>query len=256
MACNHTDHYNQSYNIELVHDTENRSFKSIEPPIHQVAGEQTKTQQQQDQTQTLNTRKKCHGNRKLQHFKRKCRARGLSEEQITTVIHQNNRTISEQSPNDPTIFEQPHPSSKQKRNELATDNSLNTSMKSKSQLSLAAAKKLKHSTKWATFTNDDVSNQASLPNFIAYKPSKYLKMPRRLLLHSLYLQLNYRSKKKKEEQTFVLSRLTIIDQQFCLEQIRSLYQTYFDLGSQHHIWPVSYHIVCSTLMCLTDLFRG
>ena len=148
MACNHTDHYNQSHNIELVHDTENRSFKSIEPPIHQVAGEQTKTQQQQDQTQTLNPIKKCHGNRKLQHFKRKCRARGLSEEQITTVIHQNNRTISEQSPTDPTIFEQPHPSSKRKRDALATDNSLNTSMKSKSQLSLAAAKKLKHSTKY------------------------------------------------------------------------------------------------------------
>ena len=113
-------------------------------------------------------RKKCHGNRKLQHFKRKCRARGLNEEKIITIIHQNNRTISEKSPTDSTISEQPHPSSKRRRDELGTDNSLNTSMKSKSQLSLVAAKKLKHSTKWATFTNDDVSNQASLPNFIAY----------------------------------------------------------------------------------------
>lgn len=41
-------------------------------------------------------KKKCRGNRKLQHFKRKCRSRGMTEEQITTVIHNrnNNNNIS------------------------------------------------------------------------------------------------------------------------------------------------------------------
>ena len=39
--------------------------------------------------------KKCHGNRKLQHFKRKCRARGLTEEQIYGLIQTKHHTISE-----------------------------------------------------------------------------------------------------------------------------------------------------------------
>ena len=41
-------------------------------------------------------KKKCRGNRKLQHFKRKCRSRGMTEEQITTIIHNrnNNNNIS------------------------------------------------------------------------------------------------------------------------------------------------------------------
>jgi hypothetical protein len=66
-------------------------------------------------------------------------------------------------------------------------------------------------------------------------------MPQRLLLHSLHLQLNCALKKKKE-QHFILSRLKTIDQQFCLEQIRSLHQTYFDLGLQQQLWPVSFSI--------------
>jgi len=53
-----------------------------------------------------NKKNKCHGNRKLQHFKRKCRARGLNEEEITTLIHKRNDTISERTLNDQTIHEQ------------------------------------------------------------------------------------------------------------------------------------------------------
>ena len=91
-------------------------------------------------------------------------------------------------------------------------------------------------------SNNEISNQINSQNYTLYKPSKYLKMPRRLLLHSLHLQLNCPLKKKKE-QRFILSRLKIIDQQFCLEQIRYLYQTYFDLGLQQQVWPVSFNII-------------
>ena len=35
-------------------------------------------------------KKKCHGNRKLQRFKRKCRSRGMTEEQITQLISARN----------------------------------------------------------------------------------------------------------------------------------------------------------------------
>jgi hypothetical protein len=67
-----------------------------------------------------------------------------------------------------------------------------------------------------------------------HKFSKYLKMPRRLLINSLHVQLNYLLKKKKE-QNFILSRLRLFDEQFCLDQIRYLYQVYFDLGSKSYI---------------------
>ncbi len=77
-------------------------------------------------------------------------------------------------------------------------------------------------------SNTDIGSQINSQNYMLYKPSKYLKMPRRLLLYSIHLQLNYPLKKKKE-QRFVLLRLTIVDQQFCLEQIRYLYQTYFSI---------------------------
>lgn len=35
---------------------------------------------------------KYHGNRKLQYFKRKCRKRGLNEEQIAVLINTRNDT--------------------------------------------------------------------------------------------------------------------------------------------------------------------
>jgi hypothetical protein len=106
-----------------------------------------------------------------------------------------------------------------------------------SQLSISQAavpKKTKLSPVETMSSNNEISTQTNSQNYTLYKPSKYLKMPRRLLLHSLHLQLNCPLKKKKE-QDFVLSRLTIIEQQFCLEQIRNLYQTYLDLGSQQKV---------------------
>jgi hypothetical protein len=98
----------------------------------------------------------------------------------------------------------------------------------------AVPKKTKRSTVETMASNTDIGNQINSQNYTLYKPSKYLEMPRKLLLHSLHLQLNCPLKKKKE-QDFVLSRLTIIEQQFCLEQIRNLYQTYLDLGSQQKV---------------------
>ncbi|CAF4319430.1 unnamed protein product, partial [Rotaria sordida] len=37
-------------------------------------------------------RKKCHGNRKLQRFKKKCRKRGLTEEEIQKLINEYNHS--------------------------------------------------------------------------------------------------------------------------------------------------------------------
>jgi hypothetical protein len=128
-----------------------------------------------------------------------------------------------------------------------------------SQLSVSQAalpKKTKlSSVEIIMLSNSEINTQTSSQNDTLHKPSKYLKMPRRLLLHSLHLQLNCPlKKKKKEEQRFVLSRLKIVDQQFCLEQIHYLYQTYFDLGSQEQVWLVSFSIITSIVMPIMASF--
>ena len=64
---------------------------------------QVLTEEQPLQIRSANRKKKCHGNQKLQKFKRKCRASGLTEEQITTRIQNRNHIISEQLPADQAI---------------------------------------------------------------------------------------------------------------------------------------------------------
>jgi hypothetical protein len=88
-------------------------------------------------------KKKCHGNRKLQHFKRKCRARGLTEEQITTRIQNRNHTISEQFLTDQAIPKRAHESRKRKRDDQSIQKSLNNSTKLMSQLSISQGVVLK-----------------------------------------------------------------------------------------------------------------
>ncbi len=107
-------------------------------------------------------------------------------------------------------------------------------MKSISQLSISqpvVQKKTKLSMVETISLNNGINTETDLQNDTLHKASKYLKMLRRLLLHSLHLQLNCPLKKKKE-QDFVLSPFRIIDQQFCLDQILSLYQAYLDLDLQ------------------------
>jgi hypothetical protein len=236
MTSDYRSH-NQSQNNGILHNAQDR-FSEVLPPT------QILTEEQQPQMKGQKRRwKRCHGNRKLQHFKRKCRARGLTEEQITTRIQNRNDTMSEQPLTSQAIPERTQDESgKRKRDDQSIENSIDTSIRSLSQLSISQEtqilKKIKCSPIETVCSSNEISTQSNSPNYVLYKPSKYLKMPRRLLLHSLYLQLNC-SLKKKKEQRFILSRLKTIDQQFCLEQIRYLYQTYFDLGLQEQVWLVS-----------------
>ncbi len=58
------------------------------PPLQTVVNDDNRRQK----------KGKCRGNRKLQHFKRKCRAHGLTEDQIARLIHERDgHQISEQS---------------------------------------------------------------------------------------------------------------------------------------------------------------
>jgi len=91
-----------------LHDAQDR-WREILTPTEVL------TEEQQLEPQMTKRKKKCHGNRKLQHFKRICRTCGLTEEQITTRIQNRNHTISEQFLIDQAIHEQTHKSCKRKR---------------------------------------------------------------------------------------------------------------------------------------------
>ena len=151
----------------------------------------------------IKNKSKCHGNRKLQHFKRKCRARGLSNEQIAILMHQRNHTISEHLSTNQMINNDTQQLHKRER-DLSKQDLSNNSTKSLSQLSISqgASKKPKLSSGNTMLSDMIQSNQASEENCTIYKSSKYLKMPRKLLLHSLRLQLNHSLKKKQEQNLF------------------------------------------------------
>ena len=233
---NSTDNLNIQPVNGLVQDAQGRWWEMLSPT--QVFAEQA-----QNNIVVVEKKKKskCHGNRKLQHFKRKCRARGLTEEQIANLIQERNHKMSEQLPNNQMLNEHTKQSHKRKR-DISQQNLLGSSIKSMSQLSISkrVSKKVKNSTSKTqlSINGNNTNSDFNQEEITFYKPSKYLKMPRKLLLQSLRIQLNAKLKKKKE-QGFILSRLEIFDQQFCLDKIRSLYQTYFDLGLKHQIWPVS-----------------
>jgi len=159
------------------------------------------------------SKSKCHGNRKLQHFKRKCRARGLNQEDINRLIQQRNHGISEQSSNDNQmdLDVQDKKSNKRKRGiDQSQSNLLSSSLKSLSQLSISqddqTSKKVKYVSNEIILSGTYINTESDKNDLILYKPSKYLRMPRRLLLHSLRLQLNY-TLQKKNEQKFILAGL-------------------------------------------------
>ena len=66
----------------------------------------------------------------------------------------------------------------------------------------------------------------------------YLTRSSSILYQILNTSLNY-TFKKKEEQRFIYEQLELLDQQYCLEMDQQLWQSCLDIGSQHHMWPVS-----------------
>ena len=97
---------------------------------------------------------------------------------------------------------------------------------------------------------NDYNNRllSSQDEYTLYKPSKYLRMPRKLPLNSLHLQLiaaaahqlkrphqRRQQRWNKKEQRFTLTRLELFDQQFCLDQTRYFFYVKFILIKVHNI---------------------
>ena len=82
----------------------------------------------------IKKKSKCHGNIKLQRFKRKWRSRGLNEEQINELIQRRNDGHPINVDN--SVQKKKHSSKKRKRFHIS-NNRTNNIMKSFSQLSVS-----------------------------------------------------------------------------------------------------------------------
>ncbi|CAF1285193.1 unnamed protein product [Rotaria sp. Silwood1] len=211
-----------------------------------IPNAQRHTGQQQQQVPTSTTkknkrRKKCHGNRKLQRFKRKCRKRGLTKEEIEKLMNEynqsNNQTSNKKKKVQHTTIEEMDVSNG--LNDNINENETTTTSKSnkrkqhmilsQSQRSTShpLVKRLKKS-KSSQITMTPLKPTIRLPIYLRAHPN--------LLFRSLRLLLKHKLRKKSERQ-FLHSRLQLIDQQCRLELRQNLYQSYLNLGSEKEVWP-------------------
>ncbi|CAM4915791.1 unnamed protein product [Rotaria socialis] len=83
-------------------------------------------------------------------------------------------------------------------------------------------------------------NNNDINEHINYRQPMYLTRSSPILYEILNKTLNY-SLKKKDEQQFINVRLQLLDQQYCLEKDRQLWQSYLDIGLQQHLWPDQFY---------------
>ena len=91
-------------------------------------------------------------------------------------------------------------------------------------------------------------------HFYLFRPSKYLKMPYKLLHHTLCLKLNYKFIRSKER-FFVLSRLRLFDELCYMDTLLQVWQDYYEIGDKHQLWPVSWQILLN-IKSTTFIFIG
>ena len=182
--------------------------------------------------------KRCHGNRKLRRFKKKCEIRGLTKEETQKLIEEHNRRkngnqtdlIPNGSNNETGTAATAATTTKSmiikrksnKRKRMPTSSSVRS-------IAQQSPKKIKK-------TNDPIN----LPTIKTIdRLPKYLSKAPNLLFQALRLHLNFKLKKKRQ-QRFLHYRLRLIDQQYRLKLHQNLWQSYSDMGSEHQTWPVSY----------------
>ncbi|CAF4011185.1 unnamed protein product, partial [Adineta steineri] len=215
---------------------------------------------QQQESVLIKQKKKCHGNRKLHHFKRKWLARGKTKEEIEELITLRNNNNNNNNDNN-QISSKNHKNKKQsnKRKRSQQNNQQqNTTIRSISQLSISQQqplpKKIKPNNRQNNMTTQAAAATTTTNNQSI--TSKYLHMPKKLLLHSLRHQLNHRIKKRKEK-SFILSRIRLLDQQFCISMDQYLYQSYYADGFHYKIWPddIIKMIQTTTMTTITDNYE-
>ncbi|CAF1678614.1 unnamed protein product, partial [Rotaria magnacalcarata] len=209
-------------------------------------------------------KKKCHGNRKDQRFRRKCRAKGMKSRKIERLLHR--RKILHEKKKNPTDNAVAHTTksnnesnhrnvsstkinstrnlTKRKRDISLQDIKLNTGIpKSTSSISITQPKlkKLKKRTHLniplTTIMNNAAYQRYRRPMYLIRSPMIIIKMLNNII------NCNF---KKKEEKIFLCHRLDLLDKHYYLQVYQQLWQSYFDIGIQQHRWPNQLYAMAKT----------
>lgn len=180
-------------------------------------------------TDRRNRTKRCHGNRRLRRFRKKCRRRGMDEEEIQTLMeHWPHR--------EPGAMEavQRH----LRTTETRARNKRRASTKRKRMLTSSSSRSLvQRSPKRRKPPSDEPLLHAASLVPIHDRPPNYLTKSPAILYQALRLQLQHKLN-KKAEQRFLSRRLQLFDRQYRLEMHRQLWHSYRRLGTAYQIWPV------------------
>ncbi|CAM4819703.1 unnamed protein product [Rotaria magnacalcarata] len=196
------------------------------------------------------SRKKRHGDRKLQRFKKKCLKRGLTKEQTQNLIDEYNRT---NHGTNQTIYQSNNHIDRMEaittermeitislndnndKSEVTTITTTTTnSNKRKQQMTPSSSQRsTSHPLAKRIKKSSQINITSIKPN---YRLPMYLKVHPNLLFRTLCLQLKYKLKKKNERR-FIHHRLQLLDQQYRLELRQNLWQSYLALGSEKQVWP-------------------
>ncbi|CAF3160913.1 unnamed protein product [Rotaria sp. Silwood2] len=221
---------------------------------------QTERQQQHvpSSTKKNKRRKKCHGNRKLQRFRKKCYKRGLTKEETQHLINEYNHSNEGQNPTNnenkvqATTIEQMDVSID--LNDTTNGDKITTKKSNKRKQQQRTPSSSQRSTSRPSVKRMK-RNKSSQINVAPLKPSYklpiYLKAHPKLLFQTLRALLKHTLRKKCERQ-FLHYRLQLLDQQCRLGLRQNLWQSYLKLGSEKEVWPNSVvkmakadeHMVC------------
>jgi hypothetical protein len=214
------------------------SSRSDEPSEHVRNGQQRQAQA----SMTMGSRRKrCHGNRKRRCFKKKCRRRGLNEEEIVRLVSQHRRSHQER------IQRTSHQTDAMEINNTTTDmettSALNDVADGNTTTNSKKRKQMTSSSGQASNSQRPAkkrrSSQISFASIRSnYKLPMYMKTSPNILFQAVRLQIKH-PLKRRGEQRFIHQRLQLIDRQARLQLRRSLWQSFFALGCERQVWPVS-----------------
>ncbi|CAF1315870.1 unnamed protein product [Rotaria sp. Silwood1] len=203
-------------------------------------------------------RKKCHGNRRNQRFRRKCRAKGMKPKIIEKLLmkrrqaenqnhnntnHTNMQTTeSNQHTTDINNSSKSTSINPNKRKRDITSQELksnSTLVRSTSQSSTCQplSKKIKEKNK--TILNSSIQSDNNTNN------RKYRLVNRRLMYLKRLLPRFFKRLSKlidyplkgKVIRDFLCARLELFDQQYCLTVDQQLWQSYLKIGLEYRLWP-------------------
>ncbi|CAF1255732.1 unnamed protein product [Adineta ricciae] len=192
-----------------------------------------------DEDSNRKQRRKCHGNRRDQRFRKKCRAQGMQIATIKKLLEERDRVRTTNNHTKTSTYNTGSTHMDVESKQIRT----NSSKRKRDVLSQEESKKMKNKPNIMTISSV-VRNNNKIGN-TNYRQSMYLKQSSAILFQVLSKILKY-PLKKKDEQRFIYVRLISFDQQYCTEIELQLWHSYVDIALQHHIWPDQIYALTKT----------